>query len=42
MHGVPGSYPTTLPAPSANHRIDPMTEVDNNDGATPNQPVPGA
>jgi hypothetical protein len=31
-----------LSAPSANHRIDPMTEIDNNDGATPNQPVPGA
>jgi hypothetical protein len=29
-----------LPARSANHRIGPISQIDNKDGTTPNQPAP--
>ena len=32
--------PGTLPAPSANYRIDAVSQIDNNDGSTPDQQTP--
>jgi hypothetical protein len=36
-----GLIPGTLAAPSANYRIDAISQIDNNDGSTPDQQTPG-
>jgi hypothetical protein len=36
-----GLIPGTLAAPSANYRLDAISQIDNNGGSTPDQQTPG-